>query len=279
MKIAITGASGYVGAALTKHLLAQKHSVTELSRSSDCSPQIDYSNANELLAELQGHQALVHLIGKTHSQDSMEALADYREINVELSKTIAKAAAKAGIKTFIYLSSIKAMGENRPTPYQADDTPAPTTAYGISKLEAEKALQSICDRSGMKLIIIRPPLIYSPTAKGNIEQLKRVLLKGIPLPLKSIRNKRSIVTLADLCKIIQISLEKKTGQCLLLPGSPPSLSTPELIERIASDNSLSSFMIPFPTIFLKAGLSCLGKSETHRKLCGSLEIVPNITTY
>lgn len=279
MKIAITGANGYVGTALTEHLLAEKHNVTALSRSGNHSLQVNYDNATELQSALRGHQALIHLIGKTHSQDSMEALADYRKINVELSKTIAMAAADAGVKTFIYMSSIKAMGENRSTPYQADDTPTPTTAYGISKLEAEKALQCICDRSGMKLIVIRPPLIYSPTAKGNIEQLKRVLTKGMPLPLKSIHNKRSIVTLTDLCKIIQITLEQQIEQRTLLPGSPPSLSTPELIERIASDSSLSSCMIPFPVALLRVGLSCLGQSETYRKLCGNLEIVPNITTH
>ncbi|MGH1371010.1 MAG: NAD-dependent epimerase/dehydratase family protein [Cellvibrionaceae bacterium] len=278
MKVAITGANGYVGKALTQHLQSEEFDVTALSRcSSPSMTKIDYCDSLELQSVLKGHEAIVHLIGKAHSQDSMEALGDYRNTNVELSKTITITAAAAGVKTLIYLSSIKAMGGNRSTPYCADDPALPTTAYGVSKLEAEIELKDICDEAGMTLIILRPPLIYSPNAKGNIQQLKNALTRGIPLPLKSIQNKRSILTLDDLCQIIQQSLESKPEPQILLPSSPPALSTPELIDRIAQDNALKSRLIPFPCALLKIGLSCLGKAEAYDKLCGSLEVTPNIT--
>jgi len=282
MKVAITGSNGFVGQALSQHLLKSGHQVTALSRHS-CTTKshftkVDYSNDAELETTLQDHQAIIHLIGKTHSQDSVNALHDYRKTNVGLSKSIAIAAAKAGIKVFIYLSSVKAMGENRNQPYAADTPPAPTTAYGISKLEAETELLTICQKHGMKLIIIRPPLVYSPDAKGNIHQLRAALSKRIPLPLKSIRNKRSIITLLDLCTIINMGLTLKQKDTILLPASPPALSTPQLIERIAQDLSLKPRLLPFPARLIRLGLQVIGKKEAYNKLCGNLEVIPNVTT-
>ncbi len=279
MKVAITGANGFVGKALTQHLATRKHEVTALSRKSGAPyTEINYNNQSALVTALKGHQAVIHLIGKTHSQDSLDALNDYRKTNVQLSKDIAIAAAKSGINTFIYLSSIKAMGESSPSPYSSKTEATPTTAYGISKLEAENELRIICEQNEMKLVILRPPLIYSLDAKGNIQQLKAALSKKIPLPFGSIDNRRSIVTLEDLCEIIGTNLQPDASNSLLLPATLPTLSTPQLINRIAQDANLNPSLIPFSPSLIQFGLKLLGKSDLYDKLCGNLEIIPNITS-
>ncbi len=281
MKIAITGANGFVGQALYRHLTSAGHAVTALIRNQQIIDKqhgkcVNYNDPQSLESALKGHEVVIHLIGKTHSQDSLEALNDYQEINVKLSQTIAQASAKCDIKTFIYLSSIKAIGEAQSAPYSINSTPAPISAYGISKLEAEQALQIITKNSGMKLVVIRPPLIYSPNAKGNIALLKKVITKRLPLPLKSINNKRSIVTLDDLCRIVENKLSPKEFHSVLLPVSPPSMSTPELVQRIAKDITIREILFPLPTPLLKFTLQVIGQSEQYDKLCENLEVLPNI---
>ncbi len=279
MKVAITGANGFVGTALRQHLELLGHEVTALIRHQSTtqtsnSVMVDYSNPASLKDALIGHEIVIHLIGKTHSQDSLKAINDYRRVNVELSQTIATACAECEIKTFIYLSSIKAMGENQH--YCADSTPAPTSAYGISKLEAEQALQAIAQNSDMHLVVIRPPLIYCPMAKGNIERLRHAISQKRPLPLKSIKNKRSIVTLPDLCQIVASKLSPLEPHCVLLPTTPPTISTSELIERIARDSRMKARLLPLPPALLKFALRISGRSQEYEKLCGNLEVSPNI---
>ncbi len=285
MQIAVTGANGFVGAALCSHLATHQHQVIALLRSpeallnwledNNCRPvSVDYNDDAALLTALAGCDVVVHLIARTHSADSTDALRDYRKVNVELSERLANLAARAGIRRFVYLSSIKALGEATcGTPFASGSKPHPTTPYGISKLETEQRLQELCQELGMELTVVRPPLIYAAHAKGNIHTLRRALEKGLPLPLASIHNHRSIVTLPHLCELLRHCCElPQMANQVLLTSDRPTLSTPQLVRMIATDIDRPARLFPVPPLLLKWAAYCAGKKDMADRLLGNLEV-------
>ncbi|NIB44868.1 NAD-dependent epimerase/dehydratase family protein [Pseudomaricurvus alkylphenolicus] len=268
MQIAVTGANGFVGRALCASLTEQGHRVVEL-----CRPTNFFDEA-ALEKPLSGCKCVIHTIGKTHSSDSLAQLQQYRDINVDLSASVARAAAKAGVARFIYLSSIKVNGDSSgETPFCPKSHPTPSGAYGISKLEAEQALTATCDELGMELVIVRPPLIFAPHAKGNIASLSRAIKLRLPLPLNSIRNRRSIVDLEVLCSILTKCCEQPgiNGQIFLVSNGTP-ISTADLVRRLAKQTNRRALLVPVPTPLLQFAGRMLGKREAINKLCGNLEV-------
>ncbi|MYM62850.1 NAD-dependent epimerase/dehydratase family protein [Pseudomaricurvus sp. HS19] len=290
MQIAVTGANGFVGTALCSHLAKRQHRVIALLRSPAALNQwpedsnsravsVDYNDDSSLLTVLAGCDVVVHLIARTHSADSADALRDYLKVNLELSERIAKLAARAGIRRLVYLSSIKALGEATcGTPFSSGSEPQPTTPYGISKLETEQRLQELCQELGMELTVVRPPLIYAAHAKGNIHTLRRALEKGLPLPLASIHNHRSIVTLPHLCELLRhcCELPQMAGQTLLTSDCP-TLSTPQLVRKIAADIGRPARLLPIPPALLRLAARCVGKKEMADRLLGDLEVDDSAT--
>jgi len=224
---------------------------------------------------LKSVDTVVHLAERVHvmKDTATNPLAAFREINVAGTERLAGMAVKSGVRRFIFISSIKVNGEGSDTSYTEDDTPAPEDPYGISKWEAEQALQKIAAETGMEIVILRLPLVYGPGVKANFLRMLEIVNRGIPLPLASINNRRSLIYLGNLVDAIMtcITHPKAAGQTYLVSDGE-DVSTPELIRRVAVALGRHSRLIPFPTAVMKFAGRLTGKSETVDRLIGSLTI-------
>lgn len=226
---------------------------------------------------LQGIQVVVHLAARAHKlRDNVaDPLAEYRRVNVDGTLNLAGQALQAGVKRFIFISTIKVNGEQTPLgrPFRAEDQPSPADAYAISKREAEDGLRKLCSNSAMEFVIIRPPLVYGPGVKGNFLTLMCWLDKGLPLPLASIRNKRSLVAVDNLVDLIMTCIDHPAAvnQTFLVSDSE-DLSTPELLQRTASAIGKQVLLWRAPVGLLHFAAQCLGKTAAIHRLCGSLQL-------
>jgi nucleoside-diphosphate-sugar epimerase len=226
---------------------------------------------------LQGIDVVVHLAARAHVMQDTAAdpLAEYRKINVDGTLNLARQAQRAGVKRFIFISSIKVNGEQTPLgrPFRAEDQPSPEDAYAISKREAEDGLRELCSNAAMDFVIIRPPLVYGPGVKGNFLTLLRWLDKGLPLPLASIRNKRSLVAVDNLVDLIVTCVDHPAAanQTFLVSDSE-DLSTPELLKRTAAAIGKHVYLLRAPEGLLHFVAQCFGKTATLHKLCGTLQL-------
>lgn len=226
---------------------------------------------------LQGIDVVVHLAARVHIMDdpASNPLQAFRQVNVEGSLNLAKQAALAGVQRFVFISSIKVNGESTPLgqPFQADDTPMPVDAYGISKHEAEQALQQLANETGMEVVIIRPPLVYGAGVKANFYSMMQWLDKGIPLPLGAIHNKRSLVALDNLVDLIITCIDHPAAaNQTFLVSDGEDLSTSELLRHTASALGKTAKLLPIPAWLLQIGASLLGKGAVAQRLCGSLQL-------
>jgi len=204
-----------------------------------------------------------------------DPLTEYRRVNVDGTINLARQAAAAGVRRFIFISSIKVNGERNyiGKPFTAEDIPAPEDAYGQSKWEAERGLLKIGTQSGMEIVIIRPPLVYGLGVKGNFATLIKIVQKGIPLPMGKIKNKRSLVALENLVDLICICIEHPAAaNQIFLASDGEDLSTTELLKGVAKAAEVSSRLIPLPASVLMFVASLLGKRAVAQRLLGSLQI-------
>ena len=180
----------------------------------------------------------------------------------------------AGLRRFVFISSIKVNGEQTTSgPFTESDVPRPDDAYGMSKWEAEQALWETAGRTGLEVVVLRPPLVYGPGAPGNFNRLLRFIRRGIPLPLASIRNQRSFMYVDNLCDAIQECLQHPAaaGRTFLLSDGE-DISTPELIRLLSQYLGRRSRLIPFPPALLEAGAKVLGFRGEAERLLGSLRV-------
>lgn len=278
----ITGATGFVGEVLCKALIANGKVPRRFLRriAQDCAatdvvvgnigPGTDWRLA---LADVD---CVIHLAARTHvlDDDAADPLAAYRRINVDATRNLAQQAAAAGVRRFIFMSSIKVHGEATPDlPYTESDVPAPLDAYGISKLEAESLLRDITRHSAMELVILRPPLIYGPGVKGNFLRLMRIIDRGLPLPLASVRNRRSLIHVANLADIIVdcIDTPAAAGQTFLVSDGE-DLSTADLIRRLAAAMNKPARLLPCPIALLQLGAAIFRQRGAVARLTDSLTI-------
>jgi nucleoside-diphosphate-sugar epimerase len=247
MRVLVTGVSGFIGEHLAKHLLEQGHKVRGASRWLD-SPfpreekyehvTIEDPFSKKAWREITSEtDAVVHLIAKTHTQDAgdLSDLSEYRHTNVDITKALFEASWKAGVKRFVYMSSIKAVGEETsPGEAFAEDSPCdPVDSYGISKREAEEMILKY--RGKMSTVVLRAPLVYGPGVKGNFLRLMEEVEKGTPLPLAGVKNARSLVFTGNLSAAVVKILEAETlagGVYHVADDEKPS--TPELVEMMAA---------------------------------------------
>ena len=240
MNIAVTGATGFVGQALCSHLLAHDHAVVPVVRhASGLAGEVIVGNidgATDWQPALSGCDAVVHLAARVHVMDDTahDPLALYRATNTDGTLNLARQAAAAGVKRFVFISSIKVNGEGRDAPYRETDMPAPEDAYAISKWEAEQGLQQIAADTGLEVVILRPPLVYGPGVKANFLRLLQTVKRGWPLPLGAVRNRRSLLFLGNFVDAIRLCVEHPAaaGQTFLLDDGQ-AVSTPELIRAVA----------------------------------------------
>jgi nucleoside-diphosphate-sugar epimerase len=233
----------------------------------------DIEDHNYLPRDFEGVDAVVHLAGRAHITNGTSAnqLEAFRRVNVSGTARLARAAAKAGVRRFVYISSIKVNGEGRQSPYSEEDVPDPVDPYGISKYEAEQALAAISVETGIGTVILRPPLVYGPGVKANFESLIRVIDYGLPLPFKNIDNRRSYIYISNLTDAILLSVShpKAAGEIFIVSDCE-DISTPDLIRSLASAMGKKASLFSLHPAIIKAMSSVLGKREEIEKLMGSL---------
>jgi nucleoside-diphosphate-sugar epimerase len=237
----------------------------------DLEPAADWSVA------LAGISAVVHLAARVHvmADTAANPLEEFRRVNVQGTLNLARQAAAAGVRRFVFVSSIKVNGEaTQPGfPFTADDAPAPLDAYGVSKMEAEQGLREIARQTGMDVVIIRPPLVYGPGVKANFAAMMRWLKRGVPLPLGAIHNQRSLVALDNLVDLIVTCITHPAAANPIFPVSDgEDVSTTGLLRRMGQAMGRPARLIPVPAGLLKLAATVLGKPDVAQRLCGSLPV-------
>jgi nucleoside-diphosphate-sugar epimerase len=255
MKVLVTGANGYIGRFLCPELVRAGYEVTALTRSpSDLLGVAHYVSqtfsAVDFVEAVKGHEVVIHLAARAHQSEKQDAqtYAAYREINVEKTIDLAKAAIAAGVSRFIYLSSVKVNGEATfAEPFTAADQPHPEDFYGQTKWEAEQALVQLCTSSNTRLVIIRPPLVWGGVVKGNLEILVKLINYRIPLPFRNIQNRRDLVSLDNLSSLILRCIDHPSapGQVFMVSDGMPR-STAGIIELVASQARFRPRLVALP---------------------------------
>jgi len=209
------------------------------------------------------------------SDTSSDPLTEFRKVNVEGTLSLARQAAAAGVRRFIFISSIKVNGEGTVlgAPYHADAQPLPADPYGISKMEAEQGLRALAADTGMEVVIIRPTLVYGPGVKANFLNLMRWLHKGVPLPFGAIHNLRSLVALDNLVDLIVTCIDHPAAaNQTFLVSDGEDLSTTELLRRMGTALGKPARLFPVPSRLIEVGAAMLGKQALAQRLCGSLQV-------
>lgn len=237
----------------------------------------DLSSTTDWTASLEGVDAIVHCAARVHvmQDNAADPLSAHRKVNVDGALNLARQAANTGVRRFVFVSSIKVNGESTlpGKPFCADDEPAPIDPYGVSKLEAELGLRELASKTSMELVIVRPPIVYGLGVKANFASMMQWVARGIPLPLGSIHNRRSMVALDNLVDLLVacISHPAAAGQTFLVSDGE-DVSTTELLRRTAAAMGKPSRLIPVPKVLLSFGAYLLGKRDFAQRLCGSLQV-------
>lgn len=285
-KCLVTGANGFVGAAVVRRLCeidrfdvgaAVRRAEGNFPRGVVVHSGLELSTSTDWLPTLSGVDCVVHTAARVHvmKDGGAGALEAYRRINVDGTLALARQSVSAGVRRFVFVSSIKVNGERTlpGRPFYPDDTPAADDPYGISKHEAEVGLRQLAESTDMEVVIIRPPLVYGPGVKANFRTMMRWLGRGIPLPLGAIRNKRSVVALGNLVDLIVTTIEHPAAaNQTFLVSDGEDMSTPELLRRMGSALGKSARLLPVPEWVLVSSAAMLGKRPFVRRLCGSLQV-------
>jgi len=277
MKVLVTGANGFVGRVLCSHLVRHGYTVVPVVRQAcGLAGEViigDIGSTTEWRTVLPACDAVVHLVARVHVMDdtAQDPLALYRSTNTEATLNLARQSVAAGVKRFVFISTIKVNGEGRDAPYRETDVAAPEDAYAISKWEAEQGLRQIAADTGLEVVILRPPLVYGPGVKANFQRLIHIVKRGWPLPLGSIRNRRSLLYLGNFVDAIRLCVEHPAaaGQTFLLDDGEP-VSTPELIRAVARALGHPARLLAVPVWLLEAAGTLLGKRAAVVRLTGSL---------
>lgn len=285
MKVLVTGASGFVGHVVCDTLLHTEpaaYSIVPAVRVPRGLPgecvvgeidgKTDWRHWREAL---HGVHAVVHLAARVHVMNdrAVDPLSAFCSINTEGTLNLARQCAAAGVRRFVFISSIKVNGEERAAAYTEADAPAPEDAYAISKWKAEQGLWQIAAQTGLEVVILRPPLVYGPGVGANFLALLRAVSRGMPLPLGAIDNRRSLIYVGNLVDAIQRCLEHPAaaGKTFLVSDGE-TVSTPELVRRMAAALGRSARLLAVPVPVLRFMAALAGKSALVTRLAGSLAI-------
>lgn len=277
MNVLVTGGSGFIGRALAPALEKQGWHVRCAVRRAAAARDVEVGNMEEAIdwtPLLAGVDAVVHLAARVHDvHGSAGQIGAYRKMNVEASLRLAQSAARAGVKRLLFMSSVKVHGEGRDTPYHESDPPQPEDAYGLSKWEAEQALQRLAGETGMELVVLRPPLVYGPGAGANMRRMLRLAHSGLPLPFGSIHNRRSVVYIDNLTEAVRLCLEHPAavGKTFLLSDGTP-VSAPQMLHCLARAMGRQARLFTFPPAWLGATLRLAGRARDWQRLAGSLTV-------
>lgn len=282
-RVAVTGAGGFVGRRTCAALQAAGYDVVAVVRTASAEvPGVRVQRVTGLEDHLglagafAGVDAVVHLAARVHvmRETAPDPLAAFRQVNVAGTLAVYRAACAAGAGRFVFLSSLKVHGEGRATPYVESDVPAPRDAYGISKLEGERALATARAEGGTSdVVVLRPPLVYGPGVGGNFRRLFRLaeLAMRQPVPLGGIPNRRSLLAVGNLADAIRhVLVSPAAGGRTLLVSDGEDLSTSDLIERLARALGGRARLWPCPVGVVRAAAALLGRGAEADRLLGSL---------
>lgn len=286
-KICVTGANGFVGKFLCNVLKSSDKSIRGIVRTLDNSTnssKVEYVSVGDMSSEinwkehLNGFDCIIHCAGKAHAMNEKKNTNAYHLINTEATKVLAEQAVNSGVKRFIFLSTVKVNAESTDNNDQNkiftnNDLPNPQDAYSKSKFEAEKMLWQISAKTNLEVVVVRLPLVYGYSTKGNLARLIKLINSGIPLPFSSINNKRSLIGIDNLVNLLIRCIDSPfaAGKTFLI-SDDKDLSTPDLIKLIASSMGKKARLFPFPIFLLKFLGFILGKSKEINRLVGSLRI-------
>lgn len=283
-RLLVTGATGFVGQPLCAEATRRGLQVFGAVRSAcelpaGVEPLIigAVDGETDWAAALRGVDAVIHLAARVHvmKEAAAEPLAEFLKANLHGTANLAMQAAHAGVKRFVYVSSIKVNGEATRSGCKIteDDAPAPQEPYGISKWQAEQALHRIAGETGLEIVIVRPPLAYGANVKGNFAQMLKMLAKRLPLPLASAHNQRSLVYVENLVDglIACATLPAAAGKTYLISDGE-DISTPDLLQRLGAAMGCPAKLFPCPHALLKLAGRLTGKSAAIERLLGSLQI-------
>ena len=279
INVIVTGGSGFVGRRLVEELEGRvilfgrkpPYNYKGKFYNIDITPSFDY---REYMDEVH---TVIHCAARVHIMDenAEDPLSDFREINTFGTLNLAQQAADAGVKRFIFVSSIKVNGEGTTLnkPYHYNDPALPEDAYGQSKAEAEVGLRNIAKETGMEVVIIRPPLVYGQGVKANFAAIMKLASKNLPLPLGAIHNKRSLVSLENLIDLITTCIDHpKAANETFLVSDDQDVSTTELLNKMALAAGKKPWLIPVPMKLIQLAATMLGKKAVADRLCGSLQV-------
>ncbi|WP_313492716.1 hybrid nucleoside-diphosphate sugar epimerase/sugar transferase [Psychrobacter faecalis] len=286
MNILVTGANGFVGQSLVNNLLNNtKYKVVAGVRKTPAKKvNCEYRLINNLEDKpiltdfFKDIDVVIHSAARVHIMDdkSADPLTEFRKVNVEGTLNLARQAIKAGVKRFIFISSIKVNGEGTELgkPYTEDSKPNPIDPYGISKYEAEQGLLTLAETTSLEVVIIRPTLVYGENVKGNFHSLMKWTYKGVPLPIGGIKhNLRSLVSLDNLVDFIITCIEHKDAKNeVFLVSDDDDISTAGLLEEISQGLGVKNQAVNIPAKFINTAASAIGKSGVAQRLSGSLQV-------
>lgn len=284
--VLVTGGNGFVGRALVSHLLATQSRpvVAAVRREAASVPEgaekrvlADMEAPADLAAQLGDVDIVVHTAARVHVMNDQHAdpLSQFRLINTHGTLALAEQAARAGVKRFIFISSIKVNGESSMPgrPLRADDPVRPEDPYAVSKREAEEGLERLAQATGMEVVIIRPVLVYGPGVGANMASMMRWLDRGVPLPLGAVDNRRSLLSLANLVDFIRVCMTHPSapGQTFLVSDGE-DVSTSELLRRMAHALGRRVLLIPVPPSWLMLAGRLTGQAAVLQRLLGTLQV-------
>lgn len=281
--VLITGGGGFVGQNLVRSLLARGRSVRLLTRHSvkdsrvDVRHVADWADERALQEAMSGAGVVCHLAARAHviGKLPIDHEAQFEKTNVELSCRLARAAFAGGVRRFVFVSSIGAVSSFSVPghPLNEQEPCCPTSLYGKSKFRAESLLRDIADQSDAELVVVRPPLVYGRNAPGNLARMARWIKAGIPLPLGSVANQRSLIHIDNLTEILKLCLEhpEAAGQIFHVRDRH-DYSTPEILAGVARAMNYPLRLLHFPLPVLQMLARTAGQGDAFRQLTGWLQV-------